>query len=86
MAEQDKTEKRPRKLRTEDDTDEKIPHPYLELYRHCMLRGANVGSVLAMVLAPPVLYASGTRQPRELATGTARATLYGVVRNEKKTL
>ena len=79
MTDQGKETKPPRKLHTEDETDENIPHPYYELYRHCILRGANTGSLLALVFAPPILYARGTREPRELLNRTARASLYGVV-------
>ena len=72
-------EKPPKKLHTEEETEEKIPHPYYELYRHCLLRGANTGSLLALLLGPPILYARGTRQPREILYRTARASIYGVV-------
>ena len=72
-------EKPPRKLVSVEDTEEDIAHPSLELYRHTMLRGANAGSFLAMVFAPPVLYARGVRDPREILYRTARVSVYGVV-------
>lgn len=50
---------------SDGDPDEDIPHPYLELYRHTLLRGANMGSVLALLLGPPVLLYRGVRQPAE---------------------
>lgn len=39
--------------------DENIPHPYLELYRHTSLRGANLGSVLSLLIAPPLPVVQG---------------------------
>ena len=59
--------------------EEEIAHPTLELYRHTLLRGANAGSLLAVLFAPPVLYFRGTKRPRELLFHTAKASLYGVV-------
>ena len=87
MTEQEKGKKPPRKLHTAEETDEDLPHPYYELYRHCILRGANTGSLLTLLFAPPILYARGTREPRELLSRTARASVYGVVsdaRDHKK--
>lgn len=37
------------------DMDEDIPHPMFELYRHTILRGANLGSVVTLILGPPYL-------------------------------
>ena len=59
--------------------EEEIAHPTLELYRHTLLRGANTGSLFAVLFAPPVLYFRGTKNPRELVYRTAKASLYGVV-------
>lgn len=64
---------------TEADVDETIPHPYFELYRHTLLRGANSASLIVLLFAPPVLYLRGTRNPREIMYYTGRASLYGVV-------
>lgn len=67
---------------TQDNTsDEDIPHPYFELYRHTMLRGANTGSLLTILFAPPIMYFRGRRQPRELVYHTAKASVYGAVRS-----
>ena len=62
-----------------EDTDEEIPHYTFELYRHTTLRGANMGSLIALLVVPPVQYFRGVRQSRELMYSTARASLYGVV-------
>ena len=62
-----------------EDTDEEIPHYTFELYRHTMLRGANMGSLIAILATPPVQYFRGVRQPRELMYSTAKVSLYGVV-------
>ena len=59
--------------------EEEIAHPTLELYRHTLLRGANTGSLLAVLFAPPILYLRGTKKPRELVYHTAKASLYGIV-------
>ena len=77
MSESKKEPKKPKF--TPDDVDEEIPHPYLELYRHTILRGANVGSLLPLIFAPPILYLRGTRKPAEVLYKTARASMYGVV-------
>lgn len=64
------------------DTDEDIPHPYMELYRHTILRGANLGSVLSLVLAPPYLIYKGVwRQPAEFIRRTGSITAKGMVRD-----
>ena len=62
-----------------EDMDEEIPHYTLELYRHTMLRGANMGSLIALLGTPPVQYFRGVRQTRELMYSTAKASLYGAV-------
>lgn len=77
QPEQDPKVKKPKF--TEADVDETIPHPYFELYRHTLLRGANSGSLIALLFAPPILYLRGTRSPREIMYYTGRASLYGVV-------
>lgn len=64
---------------TPADTDEEVPHPYLELYRHTLLRGANTGSLISLMFAPPILYFRGTKNPREILYRTAKASVYGVV-------
>ncbi len=77
MSESKKEPKKPKF--TPNDVDEDIPHPYLELYRHTMLRGANAGSLLPLVIAPPILFLRGVRKPGDILYRTARASLYGVV-------
>lgn len=63
-----------------DDPSESIPHPYAELYRHTILRGANLGSVLSLVLAPPYLWFKGVRSPGEFVKRTGSITAKGMVR------
>lgn len=62
------------------DPDDNIPHHTLEVYRHTMLRGANVGSILALVFGPPVLLYRGVRKPQEMMNRLGSASLKGVVR------
>ncbi len=64
---------------TVDEDDEKIPHATLELYRHTLLRGANAGSLLALVFGVPVLLFRGVRQPAEMMRRLAAASTKGVV-------
>ena len=64
---------------SDGDPDEDIPHPYLELYRHTLLRGANMGSVLALLLGPPVLLYRGVRQPAEFLRRLGSICTKGVV-------
>lgn len=64
----------------EDDADEVIPHPTMELYRHTLLRGANLGSVLALIVGPPVLFFRGVRKPGEMLRRMASICAKGVVR------
>ena len=71
--------KKEKVIATPDTTDDSIPHPYFELYRHTMLRGANSGSLLTILFAPPILYFRGRRQPREIVYRTAKASVYGMV-------
>jgi hypothetical protein len=78
MAEATNKEEKKTKF-TPETVDDEIPHPYFELYRHTFLRGANSGSFLALILAPPILYIRGKRTPRELAYHTAKASVYGMV-------
>lgn len=61
------------------DENENIPHPTLELYRHTMLRGANVGSLLAMIVSTPVLLFRGVRHPAEFLRRLSSACVKGVV-------
>ena len=62
-----------------DDDLESIPHPTLELYRHTLMRGANLGSFLSILLGTPVLFYKGVRKPAELLGRLARVSTYGVV-------
>ena len=64
---------------TEKDTSEDIPHAYMELYRHTSLRGANLGAVLSLVLAPPYLLYKGVRRPGELLRRVGVITARGMV-------
>ena len=73
------------KVRAEDDDDEKIPHPTLELYRHTLLRGANSGALLTLVFGAPVLLFRGVRQPAELMARLAKASVTGMVSSEMRT-
>ena len=77
MSEEKKDTKKPKF--TPDDVEDSIEHPYFELYRHTILRGANAGSLLPILFAPPILFLRGARQPREILYNTARASMYGVV-------
>jgi len=62
------------------DVDEDIRHPTFELYRHTILRGANLGSTVSMLVAPPYLFYKGVRTPMELLRRTAGITAKGMVR------
>lgn len=62
------------------DIDEDIPYPTVELYSHTILRGANLGSVLSLVLAPPYLLFRGVRSPGEMLRRTGSITAKGTVR------
>ena len=64
---------------TEKDVNEDIPHATLELYRHTILRGANLGSVLSLVVAPPYLLYKGVRSPMELLRRLGVITARGMV-------
>ena len=63
----------------ETDADEDIPHPTFEVYRHTLLRGANLGGFLSLVLGPPVLFFRGVRRPSEMLTRLAGVCVKGVV-------
>lgn len=63
-----------------EEEEEKIPHATAEVYRHTLLRGANVGSLFALVFGVPVLFFRGVRQPAEMMRRLAAATTKGVVR------
>ena len=66
-------------LDSSDDDLESILHPTLELYRHTLMRGANVGSFLFILLGTPVLFYKGIRKPAELLGRLVRVNTYGVV-------
>lgn len=61
------------------DENENIPHPTLELYRHTILRGASVGSLLTLLVGTPVLLSRGVKQPTELLRRISSACVKGVV-------
>ena len=63
---------------TESDMDE-IPHPTMELYRHTILRGANLGSVVSLIIGPPYLYYKGVRSPGEFIRRLGSFTAKGMV-------
>ena len=66
-------------VRNDADADEEILHPTFEVYRHTLMRGANMGAFLTLVLGPPVLFVRGVRQPSELLRRLAGACAKGVV-------
>ena len=66
-------------VQAEADADEDIPHPTLEVYRHTLLRGANVGAVLSLAFGPPVLFIRGVRQPSEIFRRIAGVCVKGAV-------
>ena len=66
-------------VQAEPDADENIPHPTLEVYRHTLMRGANMGAVLSLVFGPPVLFVRGVRQPSEMFRRLAGVCVKGVV-------
>ncbi len=68
-----------KKAVVEADADEDIPHPTFEVYRHTLLRGANLGGVLSLVLGPPVLFVRGVRKPSEMLARLAGVCVKGVV-------
>ena len=61
------------------DVEENIPHPTMELYRHTMLRGANMGSFLSLIIGPPVLLFRGVRKPAEMLHRLGNICLKGTV-------
>ena len=63
------------------DHEESIPHSTLELWRHTLLRGANAGSFVSIVVGTPVLLYKGVRQPAVFLQRLAGISTYGVVRN-----
>lgn len=67
------------KVKIEADADEDIPHPTFEVYRHTLLRGANLGAFLTVTLGPPILFIRGVRQPSELVRRLAGVCVKGVV-------
>ena len=60
-------------------SDEEIAQPTVELWHHCLLRGANLGSVASIVFGTPVLLYKGVRQPTALLQQLAGISTYGVV-------
>ena len=74
-----------KKVAVEADADEDIPHPTFGVYRHTLLRGANLGGVLSLVLGPPVLFMRGVRKPSEMLTRLAGVCVKGVVSCSKCT-
>ena len=65
--------------KVEADADEDIPHPTLELYRHTLLRGANMGAFLTLAFGPPVLFFRGVRKPSDMLRRLGVACVKGVV-------
>ena len=65
--------------KVEADADEEIAHPTLEVYRHTLLRGANMGAFLTLALGPPVLFFRGVRKPSEMLRRLGGACVKGVV-------
>ena len=68
-----------KKVAVEADADEDIPHPTYEVYRHTLLRGANMGAFLSLALGPPILFIRGVRQPSEMLRRLAGVCTKGVV-------
>lgn len=66
------------KTETVED-DVVIAHPTVELWRHCLMRGANLGSFVSIVFGTPVLFYKGVRQPALLLQRLAGISTYGVV-------
>lgn len=66
-------------VQIEADADEDIPHPTYEVYRHTLLRGANMGAFLTLAVGPPVLFFRGVRQPSEMFRRLAGVCVKGVV-------
>lgn len=60
-------------------SEEVISYPNVELWHHCLLRGANLGSLVSIVCATPVLLYKGVRQPSALFHRLAGISTYGVV-------
>lgn len=61
-----------------DINDEIIAYPTLELWRHCLLRGANLGSFATILFGTPVLLYKGVRQPSAFLQRLSRISTYGV--------
>ena len=62
-----------------ESSDEVISYPKAELWRHCLLRGANLGSFVSIIFGTPVLLYKGVRQPIALLQRLSRISTYGVV-------
>ena len=61
------------------DDEVSISYPKAELWHHCLLRGANLGSFVSIVFGTPVLLYKGVRQPIALLKRLAGISTYGVV-------
>ncbi|CAI7991640.1 hypothetical protein GBAR_LOCUS791 [Geodia barretti] len=61
-----------------ESSDEVISYPKAELWRHCLLRGANLGSFVSIIFGTPVLLYKGVRQPITLLQRLSRISTYGV--------
>ena len=66
------------------DDDEKIPHPTYEVYRHTLLRGANVASLAVVIFGPVVLLFRGVRKPTEMLRRLGAASPKAVVSIRKE--
>ena len=66
------------------DDDEKIPHYTFEMYRHTLLRGANVASIAVLLFGPVVLLFRGVRQPTEMLRRLGAASPKAVVSIRKE--
>ena len=62
-----------------ESSDEVLSYPKAELWRHCLLRGANLGSFVSIIFGTPVLLYKGVRQPITLLQRLSRISTYGVV-------
>lgn len=61
---------------SDEDPEVPIPHATVEMYWHCEKKGAQMGSLVTMALAPLVVAYRGGRG-RELLMRTGRATAIG---------
>ena len=63
---------------SEEDPDVPIPHARVEMYWHCEKKGAQLGSLVTMAVAPLVVYWRGGRG-MDLLMRTGKATAIGTV-------